>query len=324
VQTVPALASVRFLFDGAVLTTGADGRAGYTAEHNLRAHSLTLVDTSIVTPERRYRFARWAGQRDPNQAFQPVVTGLPMRANYTITVAFAVQYPVAARFVDQHGHPLDLGPAAKMTIKSDTGELLDLPESGPVWLDGTRPVYRESALSTVDVSYSLQRVVVDGANLVDAGRQKFQPVRTTAPTFAVQFHDVTITAHDALFGGPVGTHAVVTFPGGGRRTVPFGPDHSVTLNNMPRGVYQASVKAGHATVFAEQFDLSRPRTINVMVVTRRDLAVLMVTVLVAAVVPMLLGEARWRWYLHAPVARRLRMFRSIRTLRRLRKRVSTA
>ena len=51
-------------------------------------------------------FLRWAGQRDPNQAFRPTVNGLPMRADYTVTASFATACPVSPRLVEENGTPL--------------------------------------------------------------------------------------------------------------------------------------------------------------------------------------------------------------------------
>ena len=107
IRTVPALPGVQFSVDGTPLTTNGAGEANYTQQHNFSSHTLRLVNTTIATPLRRYQFSRSAGQRDPNQAFRPVVGGLPMRADYTVTAGFAVRCPVKPRFTSQQGTPLD-------------------------------------------------------------------------------------------------------------------------------------------------------------------------------------------------------------------------
>ena len=321
VQTVPVVAGARFAVDGVPLTTDAGGRAAYTREHNFASHTLEVVDRSIDTPDRRYRFTRWAGQRDPAQVFRPVVTGLPMRANYTVTAAFTVQYPVSARFTDQDGGALDPARISAVRVRAASGATIDLPPTGSVWLDGSQPTYRKSAVTITDLSYSLQSVVVDGANVVDAGRQRFQPAKGGAVTFTTGFHGLRVTAHDALFKGRVGTGAVVTAPDGTLRTVAFGDRHTATLARLPRGAYRATVRGTGGVVFAETFTLSRDRTVDVMVVTTRDLVLVTAAVLLVAAGLLIAGRRHLLRLAGAPVERRLRRWRAGRTLRRLRGRI---
>ena len=308
IQTVPPLASVRLTLDEVPLTTDATGRAAYTRQHNFEKHTLQLVDTSITQPERHYRFVRWAGQRDPDQAFQTTVTGLPMRANYTVTAAFAVQYPVTPSYVDQQGRPVDAGRVSVTEVKSSTGKVLDLPPNGTAWLDASLPVYRKSVLSSSDVSYSLQSVVIDGTNVVDAGRQRFSPAESRTVTFTGQFYDLTVGAHDALFKNRLGTKAVITKPDGTRHVVPFGPDRSVTVAHLPRGTYGVDVEVRSGTVFADQIVLSRTRAVDLLAVSVRDQALVACAVLLAAVGLLLVGRAHWRRFLFAPGRRGLRLF----------------
>jgi hypothetical protein len=294
IQTVPALPNIRFTVDGKTLTTDAHGKAAYTMEHNFQRHTLALVDASVDTADRRFRFARWAGQRDPNQAFRTTVTGLPMRANYTVTAAFTVLYPVNARFVDQNGSPLQLAQVSAVKIRDDDGNLLDLPTSGTVWLDGQAPTYHKSALQIQNVSYSLQTVMVDGTNVVDAGKQRFQPAVATNPTFVTQFHDLTIKAHDALFGGAIGDAVRVTYPDGTVHTVPFGPDHTATLDNLPRGQYSVDVTAPGGVAFSQQLRLSRAGSLDIIVVSRGDQVTVVLALLLLAVGLLVVGRARIR------------------------------
>jgi hypothetical protein len=276
-----------------------------------------LVDTSVNGPERRYRFVRWAGQRDADQAVRPLVTGLPMRTDYTVTAAFAVQYPVTARFVDQQGQSLDSGRVSVMTVRSSTGQVLNLPSNATVWLDAWQPTYSDSVLSGGEVSYSLERVVIDGGNVVDAGRQRFRPAEGATVTVTAKLYDLTITAHDALFHSRLGTEVVITNPDGTRRVVAFDRDHSATLEHLPRGTYHVVVRAGSGVVSAEQLVLSRTRTADPAVVNVRDQVTIAAAVVAWMIGLLLAGRAHWRRSILAPATRRLRLFRAMRTLRRL-------
>jgi hypothetical protein len=281
-KTVPALAGVRFVVDGQQLVTGANGMTSYTAEHDFAGHRLSLVSSSVTTADKRFAFYRWAGQRDPNQAFSRTVSGLPMRSNYVVTAAFTVQHQVMPRVVRQDG-----------TARSENGSIVNLPLTSPTWLDAMRPSFHHSVLSAEPVTYSLQTVMVRGTNVVDAGRQTFTPAATVNPTFTTQFHDLVITGHDAIFKSKLGTSATVTFPDGGKLTVPL-IDHTATLTNLPRGNYKVTIDAGKAIVGVQQFGLSKDKTADLIVISAVDLVILLGVLLLIAVALLVIGRQYWR------------------------------
>ena len=293
-KTVPALAGVRFTVDGHLLVTDSKGMTSYTAQHDYVGHRLSVVSGSVATPTRRFQFHRWAGQRDPNQAFSRTVSGLPLRSNYVITAAFTVQKQVMPRVVRPDGTPLDASQVSSITARSDTGAMVDLPLGEPTWLDGFRPSFHHSVLSVRPVTYSLQSVIVRGSNVVDAGRQTFTPTTTVNPIFTTQFHDLVITGHDAIFKSRLGTSATVTYPDGGTVTVPLGAEHTAKLTNLPRGTYKVSIEAGTAIVGVQQFGLSKDKTADLIVISALDLAILFGVLLIIAVALLVIGRQYWR------------------------------
>jgi hypothetical protein len=295
VRTVPALPDVRFMLDGAALTTGGDGTAAHTGQHNFSQHTLRLLDSTVVQHDRRYRFTRWAGQRDPDQAFGATVDGLPMRADYTVTAAFSVWCPVTPRFTGQHGRVLDPAHIAQVTVRSDAGQSASLRPSGTTWLQCSRPVARSSTVRSQQVQYSVQNVMVSGTNVVHAGIERFWPARTRAPRITGYFHDLTITAHDALFGGGAGREALVTLPDHTVVAEPLGPGHTATLRNLPQGSYQVRVKAGGAIVSTQTLRLSRDVTVDLTAVSLIDLLALGGGLFAAVVGLPLLSGSRRRW-----------------------------
>jgi hypothetical protein len=308
IQTVPPIAQVRIAVDGTLVRTDSHGRASYTVEHDFRGHSLALVDSAINTATARYRFVRWAGQRDPDQAFATTITGLPMRANYTITAAFRVQYPVAAHLADAAGKPVDLTRISSITIMRDDGTTFDYPRTttaiAPLWLDGQVPSYGRTVLGLDLVSYSVHSVVINGVNVVDAGRQRFEPATTREPAIVVAFHDLTVRAHDALFSTGLGAAAVITFPDGTVRTVPFGADHVAVLDGLPRGDYRLDITSGRGIVLTRTLRLSRPTSADLVVVSYLDLATVVGGLILVAVALLLIGRAgRLRRWLNAVIGR---------------------
>ncbi|MEV4423774.1 hypothetical protein AB0K23_00085 [Streptomyces sp. NPDC049602] len=285
-RTVPAVPGVRMVFAGTTLVTGADGTASYTGARTAERQSLRLLDTSVNTPDARYRFARWAGQRDPDQAFRTRVDGLPLRADYTITAGFTVQYPVTVSFADQHGAPLDPSLVSAVRVRGSDNRTTDLSVSGTTWLNGVMPVFRDSSLTPVPIGYTLRSLVYDGAEIADAGRQGFRPDTDGHVTFTGAFHDLTVTAHDALFGSAAGKQATVTGPNGKAQTVPLGPDHTAVLTHLPRGRYSVEVKAPGGSTSPREVQLSQAVTADLTVISRADVLVLTAVGLVLVGVPV--------------------------------------
>ena len=295
IRTVPALAGVRFTFDGTTLVTGRGGVAKQTERHNFSQHTLSLLDTRINKPSRRYTFARWAGQRDPNQAFLPTVRGLPMRADYTVTAAFGAACPVTPHFTDQHGAPLDPARITQVSIRSNAGRTLSLSPSGTTWIPCMTTVYAGSTLRKRPVHYSVQSVMISGTDVVHAGVERLWPERTPDPAVVGYFHDLTVTAHDALFGGGTGTVALVTLPDHVVRRVALGAGHAATLRNLPQGEYRVNVKAGSAVISGQTLRLSKDRTVNFTAVSAADLATVGGIVLVVVLgLPLMSGARRRR------------------------------
>lgn len=293
-KTVPALAGVRFTVDGQPLVTGANGITTYTAQHDFASHRLSVISDSVTTKDKRYEFYRWAGQRNPAQAFTRTVSGLPLRSNYVVTAAFTVQKPVLPRVIRQDGSALGPAQVQRIIARSDSGEFVTMPLNKPTWLDEVRPTFHHSVLAAEPVTYSLQSVYVRGANVVDAGRQRFAPATTSNPTFTTQFHDLVITGHDAIFKTKLGTSATVTFPDGVEQTVQLDAQHTATLNNLPRGRYKVTLKAGRGIVGVQQFGLSKDKTADLIVITALDLAILFGVMLAIAVALLVIGRQYWR------------------------------
>lgn len=294
IRTVPALPGIGFTFDGSQLVTDASGAASVTEPHNFSNHTLALIDTRILTRHRRYHFTRWAGERNPDEAFRPTVSSLPMRANYTVTAAFTASCPVRPHFTDQSGRILDRRRISRVTLKSDTGQQVDIPAVRRSWVACVRPVYRNSMLTSHAIAYSVQSVVFSGTNIVHSGVEDLRPGSTPRPTFVGYFHDLTITAHDALFGGRTGGDAVVTLPDHAVRLVPLGAGHSATLDNLPQGDYQVNIRARGAIVSAQTLRLSRSTTVDLTAVSPGDLIVIIGGLLLAAVLLPLLSATRRR------------------------------
>ena len=293
VRTVPAAAGLRLRFDDQPLVTDSAGITRVTVQHDFAAHSLSLIDSAVSRTDSRLRFTRWLGQRDPKQAYATTVTGLPMRADYTITAAFTVQYPVAIHLIEagagDHA-PLAAAQVSKITIKDDTGTVLTVPARGRVWLDGIRPLRKQAAIVAHRVTYAVQSVIVRGGNVVNAGQQVITPAVNQTLTLTAAFYDLTISAHDVMTGSAHPRSATVRFPDGTAQTVDFGPRRQVTLLAIPRGHYIVAVRAGPGVAAEADFVLSDSRTIDIAVISIRDLTIVAGAIILVAAALLLAGR----------------------------------
>ena len=294
IRTVPPLPGVRFVFDGTPTVTGAQGSTSVTEQHNFSAHTLTLANTQLSASGRKYSFVRWAGQRDPDQAFRPTVRGLPMRANYTVTASFAIMCPVSPRLAQQDGAALAAIRVTQITLRNNLGQPTTLRPSGTTWLPCSWPVYRDSLLSSTDLQYSVQSMLVSGTNTVHIGVERFKPSRTPSPRLTGYFYSLTMTAHDAIFGSAVGSYALLTMPDHTVLRVSLGTRHVATLSNLPQGNYQVEIKAHGANVPAQTLRLSKDQTANLAAVSRGDIAVVGAALLAGLAGIPLLSRTRRR------------------------------
>jgi hypothetical protein len=235
-----------------------------------------------------------------------------MRTNYTVTASFAVMCPVSPRLAQQDGATLAAARVTQITLRNNLGQPATLRPSGTTWLPCSWPVYRDSLLSSTDLQYSVQSMLVSGTNTVHVGVERFKPGRTPNPKLTGYFYTLTVTAHDALFGSAVGRYALLTMPDRTVRRIALGPRHVATVSNLPQGNYQVQIKARGASVPAQTLRLSKDQTANLAAVSQRDIAVVGGALLAGLAGIPLLSRTRWR-----------RIFTFVRQPARTRRRAAT-
>lgn len=291
---------VALTFDGTPLSTNAAGEASVTEQHNFGLHTLALVHRTLAAGDRRYQFSRWTGERDPAEAFSPALSGLSMRRSYTLTAGFTVMCPVTPRFVTQGRAAVSSSRVAQVALRSSTGMQVALSPRGTTWLACQQAADRDNVLRGLVVTYTVQSIMVSGTNVAKTGQQRLWPGGAAHPVLVAYFHNLTITAHDAIFGSPAGDVALVTLPDHSVRQVPLGPLHIATLDDLPQGYYRVRIHAGRAIVSADAFRLLRTTTINLTVVSTADLALIGGGAIVLAFLGLpLLSRERRKWLRNA-------------------------
>jgi hypothetical protein len=290
----PAVAGVPLVFHGRRSVTDANGEVRVRATRAELAHHSALLIARVrvlpvrLGPTRRARLVRWVGR----------------------TATLALLAPVRVLLADPAGRPVAARVAPAVVVRGTDGSQVTLRAGRVAWLAAVRAIKRPRVgWRPRRVSYAVQEVRSEGANVVHRAQQRFRPADQRRVTVQVLFFRARFTARDALFGGPIGHGIVLRFPDGHVERHRFGPGAEVTLGTLPRGGYQVRVDAPGFS-FTRPVALSRSQVVALQVVSRKDIAVvagalaLVALALAVARRPHLRRPARavraaraWRWTL---------------------------
>jgi len=281
VQTVPALEGIPIAVDGRILRTDERGAAELLAEvpvvgdtASLRGvvRSLTVLGAK-VGPGVRADLGRWyaiGGWRRP------------VADRYVLHAALDVSYTVTPRFVESSGRQVDRGRVSSVVVRSSDGTLHAFKGSQDLRLHGTRVARIGSHLRAKDIQYSLQRVIVDGANVVNRGELRFRPRRARELTMRLRFYPARFVVRDAFFGFSTGSAIRLRFPDGRVERHELGRGGEVRLPSLPRGNYEVEVEAP-GVLSKTPVSLSRGQQVELKVVSYLDLAIAALAILAVSV-----------------------------------------
>jgi hypothetical protein len=288
VQTVPALKGIPIAVDGRVLRTDERGAAellaevpvvGNTASLRRTLGSVTVLGANIG-PGVHAELGRWyaiGGWRRP------------LADRYVLHAALDVSYTVTPRFVEPSGREIDRARVSSVVVKSSDGTLHTFKGSEDLRLHGTRVARIGSQLRANDIQYSLQRVTVDGANVVNRGELRFRPRRTRELTMRLRFYPARFMVRDAFFGFSTGSAIRLRFPDGRVERHELNPDGEVNLPSLPRGDYEVEVE-GPGVLSKTPVSLSRGQQVELKVVSYLDLAIAALAILAVSVILPLAGR----------------------------------
>lgn len=287
VYTVPPEPGVKLQFDGLPVTTGPDGVAVIQTPYQLAGHTLRLVtpDFSLDHGRVQVKFTVWRSPLNA-QKHSTTLTHLVLRRNHAIQLGFRVSYKVGFSFVTPDNQHVPSVRVSGVELRADGGYLNSVNGGQTIRLLGVLPIKEAGILVAHDVNYTLENVIVDGSNVVNVGQQRVSPVRQQSAKFILQLRQLTITAHDRLFGMSVGSAVVLTYPNGHRVTYRFGRTHRVVLTDLARGQYHVQIHGG-GLFTSQNIVLSRNQIVNMPVFTDADIIavlVILAIVMVAAIV----------------------------------------
>jgi hypothetical protein len=271
IQTSPVLPGATFTLGGQSARTGPDGRARMAPASWVELRAKLRVTPPPVQSRLRARFARWYGL--------PEFSRTPRR-DYVATAAFDIDYLVSMSFDDLEDDPVDHRKISSVEMKDATGVIHQFTGEQlkrPVWLWGTRVVSLQSGPFAKTIYYTVQRVTVGGANVVNQAQQRYEPATDAALTVQLLFYNAIFVGRDAVFGFPVGSAVRLRYPDGQHSRHPFDARHEAVVGSLPRGEYDATIEGPGLPVSAP-VSITRPQRLTLKIVTWLDLAVVMAVV----------------------------------------------
>jgi hypothetical protein len=266
-STVPSTPGVRLRFAGIRRTVVTDHRGSAAVRLRVRLRPPR-------GQESRYRALA-------NGTFFPQPTVEPRRLRdggiakldrfFGGRIALALYYRFDPDFRGPDGSPIDQRLVQGYRLKSRTGAVIDVKGAQSVELQSTRVVPYTGVLVSKDIEWSLERVMVEGSNVVNRAQNRVSPHRLAGEPYSVRllFYPVRLTARDAVFGFHTGKDVTLSYPNGKQRRLTF-KNGVVMLPAVPRGTYTVKVNALGLSP-QRPVAVSRPQDVELQVISWLDL-----------------------------------------------------
>jgi hypothetical protein len=250
VQSVPAVPGLRFQHRGRTVRADRLGRLRVDVTSGDIRRELKVVDTP-VSKGVQARLDRWYAGRN--------------------IVAIGFYHQVRPTFVDLQGNQVDPATVQSATVKGIHGKEYTFIQGQPRWLQVSRVVARRNQrLRSKSLRYTVEKVRIKGANVVNAGQQRFRPAET--PRFPVQvlLYAARFQTKDAFFGFPIGSAVRLVFPNGREERHNLGENGELVLRSLPRSDYEVTVD-GPGFSFSRPVSLSRNQVVELEVLSYLDI-----------------------------------------------------
>jgi hypothetical protein len=286
IHTVPALEGVKARLDGRTFVSGVDGDIHVPLRTRANLTSRLRVLDSRIGERRRATFARWWGD-------------LSTAGVSEITAKLNVSYEVRFSFKDLEGDSVSFARVTSLKLKSSHGVVHHLTRNQlakPLWLHGTRVVTRQTGLERKDIYYTVDSAIVDGANVVNRGQQRFFPSSERSMSVELLFFTAWISARDALFRFPIGSAVRLKHPDGHWERYPLEAGGELVLSDLPRGDYWVEVDAPGMS-FIRPVSLSRNQVVRLEVLSYFDIGITLFLVALVTLGLLFIGRPHLLGYL---------------------------
>jgi hypothetical protein len=250
VQTVPPVSGLKFIHHGRTVRADNLGRIEINTTSSDIRRELKVVNTRVSSGVEA-RLDRWYPGRN--------------------IVAIAFYHRVSPTFVDLQGNQVDPATVDAATVKGIHGKEYTFRQGQPRWLQVSRVVARRNQrLRSKSLRYTVENVRIKGANVVNAGQQRFRPAET--PRFPVQvlLYAARFKTRDAFFGFPIGSAVRLKFPNGREERHKLAENGNLLLRSLPRSDYEVTVD-GPGFSFSRPVSLSRNQVVELEVLSYLDI-----------------------------------------------------
>jgi len=257
-RAVPPRDGIEFELDGETFVTDDEGVARIQVRRwstDLRSridvHPRAFDDGSVAS------FTGWRNWISPQTR--------------EVVAVFRLSQPVTFSFVDPDGVVVDPSLIDTLIIKSNTGDIhaLSASDLADTTLLTASIVTTPSGLHLKNVTYYVDQVIIDGANVVNRSQQRTTFERSRNWQISLLFFGVKFRAVDALFGTPLGKEILIEAADGSQQTLALDDHGEVVIPRLPRGEYAVSVLgAGYSP--PRPIMVSRSQAIDLEVISKLD------------------------------------------------------
>lgn len=296
IYTVPPTPGVVFVLNGQNFTTDENGVTNLQVDLS-GAYTLEVlpVDEDSLPPNVRMEFGRW----NDNVFTQKREVHFPRKDR--LEAGFTVNYQVNQEFSDLQGEKVDPARISSITIRG-VGTTFTFDKAGPIWLPANRLTRRiGDRLESEEILYYFRDVTIDGANVVNRGEQRFRIRPNDVWPVQVLLYSVHFSARDAMFHAPIGKGIELTYPDGQKKEFLFDSSSAeIVIPSLARGSYSARIIGAGGSAPPTPVHLSRDVSVELLMLSYPDIAVIMGIPLLIALTFFFLGRPKWFRVLRHP------------------------
>jgi hypothetical protein len=251
IQTVPPVEGMRFSYRGRTLRADSFGRLQVSGSFTRVQSALKVLDTPVSRGVRA-GLDRWYRNRG--------------------VVGIGYFHRVRPRYINLQGNPVDPSLVDSVTVKGVQGKKYVFRHGEPEWVQVSNVVPRAGGrLRSQSLQYSVQRVMVKGSNVVNAGQQRFRPSKTAEFPIQLLLYSARFKTRDAFFGFPIGSAVRLEYSDGRVERHELGENGELLVRSLPRSDYEVTVD-GPGFSFSRPVRLSRNQEVELEVLSYLDVA----------------------------------------------------